>query len=83
VDFYLDAALPCLFLYDDDDFSVFRLSFFHTGVPLSVATQLFSYFHLRKSSILSLKAIEARENLDRSIDILESIENDQPRGRDP
>lgn len=53
---------------------------FIRGLTLSEASQLYSYLHFRKAEKLLSKTLLQRSNLDKSIDFMDTIEEDIPRG---
>jgi radial spoke head protein 9 len=50
------------------------------GLSVAEAAKLFNYLHMRKPQSLFEKTLLQRANLDKSIDFMDSIEDDLPKG---
>ena len=56
------------------------LFFLFIGLTVSEAAKLCSYMHFRDPKLLLEKTLLQRANLDKSIDFMDSIEEDCPKG---
>jgi radial spoke head protein 9 len=52
------------------------------GLAVNEAAKLSNYFHFRDPKLLREKPLLFRANLDKAIDFLDSIDEDQPKGID-
>jgi len=50
------------------------------GLSLSESAKLYSYFHFREGVLINEKNLLERANMDKSIDFMDSVESDVPKG---
>jgi hypothetical protein len=55
--------------------------FFVQGLSINEAAKLNNYFHFREAQLLKEKPLLYLANLDRAIDFLDPIDEDQPKSR--
>jgi radial spoke head protein 9 len=57
------------------------LTFLTIGLSLNEAAKFGSYFHFREAKSLNQKSALFRADLDKAIDFLDPIDEDQPKGK--
>jgi len=58
-----------------------EVSFSFPGLTVSEAAKLCSYMHFREPKLLLEKTLLQKANLDKSIDFMDTLEEDIPKGK--